>query len=157
MAHTSPNPPSSKFFDVVGEVVRRIHNPEQTSKKGVKYRLNYLVIKWVSGRNGEYVDYLKIKVFEGKKIADIREGYIVRVPLMYSCTINTDEVEYKTRNVDGTYIEEPSLWPEFRIPKNKEIGIIDGSRNYETHSEANKNFENEVMHPMEEEEDDLPF
>lgn len=149
------NLPATKFFDVVGEVVARIHNPELTSKAGKKYRLNYLVIKWTTGRRGEYVDYLKIKLLEGKKMADIRAGYIVKVPLMYRCSISTDKVEMKTREVGGALITEPNLWPEFTIPKNGEILIVNRDNNYEEKEQENKKFEQEMIPSGN--EDDLPF
>jgi len=132
---------ATKFFDITGEVVKRIHNPEiKSANTGNTYRINYLVIKWVTGRQGEYVDYVKIKVLEAKKMADVRAGYIVKVPVIYSCSIRTDEVQYKTRNVNGVVVEEPSLWAEFSILKNKNIEIIDSSNNYEVHEKENKEF-----------------
>lgn len=147
---------TSKFFDITGEVVKRIHNPEQISAKtGRPYRINYLIIKWVTGKQGEYVDYVKIKLMEAKKMANIRAGYIVKVPVIYSCSIRTDEIQYKIKNVNGVAIEEPSLWPEFSVSKNKEIEIINSSNNFETHEKANKTFEDAVMKPLL--EDDLPF
>jgi len=63
---------NEKFFYLTGEVVKRIHNPEQTSESGNKYRINYLVLKWVTGR--DYVDYIPIKVFSAKRMANIRAG-----------------------------------------------------------------------------------
>lgn len=146
---------ASKFLDITGEVVKRIHNPEQTGKTGNKYRINYLVVKWVSGRQGEYVDYVKIKILEAKKMANIRAGYIVKVPVMFSCSIRTDEVQYKVRNVNGVAVTEPSLWPEFTVIKSKEIEILNSSNDYETKETTNQQFANTIINNQA--EDDLPF
>ena len=123
---------NEKFFYLTGEVDKRIHNPEQTSKDGRKYRINYLVLKWVSGRQGTYVDYVKIKVLKAKRMAEIRAGFIVKVPVRYSCLIgkNKTEVEYRFRNINGTTVEEPNLWPEFILDDTREIEIINQNVNF---------------------------
>ena len=149
---------SSKFLNITGEVVRRINNPEQVSKGGNKYSINYLVIKWVSGSGGnEFVDYVPIKVLEFKKIADLRAGYIVNVPVMYTCSIRTEEVKYTTRNSNGTMVEQPSLWPEFVLTKKAEIQIIDSTNNLEEHVDTNQNFKQNVIDTDSGPDDDLPF
>lgn len=153
----------SKFIDLEGQVIKRIFNPARISKAGKEYKIHYLIIKWATGPNGEYVDYVSIKTMEAKQIADIRAGYKVRLTMQYDCSNFNKEPELRHNTYGGVTYIEPKLFPSFKLAKNNVIEILDSKENWEQHSEANAAFEKEVVNPTPEpnmnvvSEDDLPF
>lgn len=150
---------NSKFIDIEGQVIKRIFNPERISKKDKPYKVNYLVLKWTSGPNGEYTDYVPIKTMEAKKMAEVRAGNLVRVTVQYRCGIYGNDVEYRQNSYNGVTTTEPKLYPEFSLAKNNEIEIIDAKENWEQNEETNTQFQNQVVNstPPPPGEDDLPF
>ena len=144
---------STKFFTITGEVVRRIFNPEFTTESGRKMSKNYLVVKWISGQNGEYQDYVPVIVWEGKRISHIRAGYKIKLNVVMSCKLYKESVEYDWDINTGS--TRPKLYPNFTLSKG-EIEIIDSSTNYERHEDVNNKFNNDVINNLEG-EDDLPF
>ncbi len=148
---------NNKYFYITGEVMKRVFNPEVTSDSGKKYYLCYLVVKWVSGRM--YEDYVPVKVFSPKHIDHVRAGYIVKVPVKYSCPLRKgqSEIEYKNHIRGNVNIEEPKLWPSIVLDTSQDIEIINDENNFENNQQANINFENEVLNKIPEDPDDLPF
>jgi len=147
-----------KFIELEGQVMKRIFNPARMSKKGTEYKVHYIVIKWVTGQAGEYIDYVPIKTMEAKQIADIRAGNKVRLTMQYDCTNFGKELEYRNNTFGGVTSTEPRLFPQFKLSKN-DIEIIDSNENWEQNETANTQFQQEVVNSTAPPpgEDDLPF
>lgn len=149
----------NKFIEIEGQVVKRIFNPERISKAEKPYKVNYLVVKCISGPKGDYIDYVPIKIMEGKKMADVRAGNHVSLTVIYGCNNFGKKVTYRNNAYAGVTTVEPSLYPEFSLGKNSEIEITNAQENWEQNETTNTQFQNEVVNnnPPPPGEDDLPF
>jgi hypothetical protein len=156
----------SKFFEIQGEVVKKIRN-KPIEKEKVDYDENgnqkisnytignhFLVIKWVSFYQGEeYVDYIPLEYteFSGTKnplLRDVYEGYVVKVKVLYECKPR-GLVETQSRNWGGVNHTLPKIYPKFKL-----IGleIVNSDNNIEARREHNEEFKYGLDEP-----EDMPF